>query len=181
MFMLADHVDVVIGVDTHRDTHTAAVVLAATGAVMEEVTISTDPAGYAAAGPRGPASAVGGCGPWKVPARSTGAGLARFLTGEGEWVVEADRPHRPARRNGAKSDALDAARAGREVLGREHLSRPARRGSTRGVGRAACGATVRGGQFRGRATPAQRIGRHRTRVVADPIPRRARRPSCSRP
>ena len=123
MFMLADHVDVVIGVDTHRDTHTAAVVLGATGAVMEEVTISTDPEGYARL--LGRAVEHGGRRVWSVEgAGAYGAGLARFLTGEGEWVVEADRPHRPARRNGAKTDALDAVRAGREVLSREHLSQP---------------------------------------------------------
>ena len=32
MAMLADLVELVIGVDTHKDTHTAAVVAAATGA-----------------------------------------------------------------------------------------------------------------------------------------------------
>ncbi len=35
-----------------------------------------------------------------------------------------DRPSRPARRNGAKSDPLDAVRAGREALAREHLAAP---------------------------------------------------------
>jgi transposase len=34
MSMLADVVEVVIGADTHRDTHTAAVVDARTGAVL---------------------------------------------------------------------------------------------------------------------------------------------------
>ena len=35
MAMLADSVELVIGVDTHKHTHTAAVVVAATGAVPE--------------------------------------------------------------------------------------------------------------------------------------------------
>ena len=35
MTMLAELVDVVIGVDTHKHTHTAAVITAATGAVVE--------------------------------------------------------------------------------------------------------------------------------------------------
>ena len=39
-----------------------------------------------------------------------------------------DRPKRPARRNGAKSDALDATRAAREVLAREQLAQPRARG-----------------------------------------------------
>jgi transposase len=43
-------------------------------------------------------------------------------------VVEIDRPKRPRGRNGAKSDALDAIRAGREALGREHLATPRQRG-----------------------------------------------------
>jgi transposase len=36
---------VVIGVDTHNDTHTAAAV-GATGAVLEHLTVPADPAGY---------------------------------------------------------------------------------------------------------------------------------------
>jgi hypothetical protein len=45
--MLALHPDrdVVIGVDTHNDTHTAAAV-GATGAVLEHLTVPADPAGY---------------------------------------------------------------------------------------------------------------------------------------
>ena len=34
MHMLADSVELVIGVDTHKETHTAAVVAAATGQTM---------------------------------------------------------------------------------------------------------------------------------------------------
>jgi transposase len=57
-----------------------------------------------------------------------GAGLTRFLVDQGEWVVEIDRPKRPRGRNGAKSDALDAIRAGREALARDHLTSPRQRG-----------------------------------------------------
>ena len=46
MHMLADLVDVVIGVDTHKHTHTAAVVVAATGAMITQVTVPATPAGY---------------------------------------------------------------------------------------------------------------------------------------
>lgn len=38
---LRDVVDVVIGVDTHVETHTAAVVDARTGAVLDEITVET--------------------------------------------------------------------------------------------------------------------------------------------
>lgn len=59
-----------------------------------------------------------------------GANLAAFLAQHGQWVVEIDRPKRARGRgrSGAKSDALDAIRAGREALAREHLAAPRRRG-----------------------------------------------------
>ena len=44
--MLSGQVDYVIGVDTHRDTNTAAVVEAATGAVVDQLQCSTDAMGY---------------------------------------------------------------------------------------------------------------------------------------
>ena len=62
---------------------------------------------------------------------SFGAGLTSLLADHGEWVVEVDRPKRPARRNGAKSDALDATRAAREVLAGEHLAQPRAREAMR--------------------------------------------------
>jgi transposase len=58
---------------------------------------------------------------WAVEgAGSYGAGLAAFLQAHGERVVEVARPKRPARRTGAKSDALDAVRAAREALAHDH-------------------------------------------------------------
>jgi hypothetical protein len=45
MAMLAEGVELVIGVDTHKHTHTAAVVTATTGAVLEQATVSATPAG----------------------------------------------------------------------------------------------------------------------------------------
>ena len=126
--MLVGQVDYVIGVDTHRDTTTAAVVEATTGAVVDHLQCTTDAMGYkrclAFATKHAPgrrAWAIEGTG-------SFGAGLTTHLLEEGEWVVEIDRPARPARRNGAKSDELDAARAAREALSREHLAAPRIRG-----------------------------------------------------
>lgn len=125
--MLADEVDHVIGVDTHRDRHSAAVTTTA-GAVAAEHTVGADNSGYEellrfadgeASGAR--AWAIEGTG-------SYGAGLTSFLAGRGERVVEIDRPKRPARRDGAKSDELDAIRAAREALSREHLCQPRQRG-----------------------------------------------------
>ncbi len=127
MTMLAEVVDVVLGVDTHKHTHTAAVVAAATGAAVEDLTVTSDPDGYAALvemADRHSALRV-----WSVEGTgSYGAGLTRFLTECGETVIELDCPVRPGRRNGAKSDVIDAVRAGREALAREHLGEPRRSG-----------------------------------------------------
>jgi transposase len=123
MAMLADLVDVVIGVDTHKDTHTAAVVTAATGAVLEQATVPATPAGYRQllqlAGQQ-PGQRV-----WAIESTGGyGAGLTRFLSANHEQVVELDRPKRTARRHGAKSDPIDATRAAREALGRDRLAQP---------------------------------------------------------
>jgi transposase len=127
MTMLADRVDAVIGVDTHKHTHTAAVVTT-TGGLIDHVTIPTDAFGakrvLAFARGQAPGRRV-----WAIEGTgSYGSGLTTFLLEQGEWVVEIDRPRRPARRNGAKSDELDAVRAAREALGREHLAQPRQRG-----------------------------------------------------
>jgi len=123
MTMLTEPVDIVVGVDTHKHTHTAAVVNAATGALLEDTTQATDPDGYAAlvaVADRHPGSRV-----WAVEGTGGyGAGLVRHLRERGEAVVELDRPDRPARRHGAKSDPLDAVRAAREALARPHLGEP---------------------------------------------------------
>ena len=123
MTMLADHVDVVIGIDTHKHTHTASVVTAVTGAALETVTVATDPAGYqhlVELANRHPGARV-----WAIEGTGTyGAGLTRHLHACGEVVFELDRPKRPARRNGAKTDALDAVRTARDALALEHNATP---------------------------------------------------------
>ena len=53
-----------------------------------------------------------------------GAGLSRHLLEVSEIVIELDRPKRAARRNGAKSDPLDAIRAAREAMARPRLGTP---------------------------------------------------------
>lgn len=122
MSMLAEVVDVVIGVDTHKHTHTAAVIDAATGAVLDQATVATDLDGYDELVAL--ADRHSGLRAWSIEGTGGyGAGLVRHL-GDGEVVIELDRPNRPARRNGAKSDPLDAVRAGREALAREHLAQP---------------------------------------------------------
>jgi hypothetical protein len=50
--------------------------------------------------------------------------LSRHLLESSEIVIELDRPKRAARRNGAKSDPLDAIRAAREAMARPRLGTP---------------------------------------------------------
>jgi len=125
--MLAESVDGVIGVDTHRDTLTAAAVTHL-GGVLAQTTTGADATGYRQL--LGFARVqVPGRRCWAVEgAGSFGAGLAVFLQQHGERVVEVGRPKRLASRTGAKSDALDAVRAAREALGQDHLAIPRRRG-----------------------------------------------------
>jgi hypothetical protein len=126
--MLAERVEIVIGVDTHKHTHTAAVVVAATGAAVEDLTVDTDPAGYSQLVDL--ADRHGSRRLWAIEGTGGyGAGLARHLACRGEEVVELDRPERPARRHGAKSDPLDAVRAAREALARPRLAQPRAEGT----------------------------------------------------
>jgi hypothetical protein len=46
--ILAGKVEFVVGVDTHRDSHTAAIVSATTGGVVDQLTVATDTTGTAA-------------------------------------------------------------------------------------------------------------------------------------
>jgi transposase len=123
MVMLADTVELVIGVDTHKHTHTAAVVVAATGAMVAQVTVAAAPAVYRQL--LAWADHQSGRRMWAIEGTGGyGAGLTRFLHAQAERVVELDRPKRATRRHGAKSDPLDATRAAREALGRDHLAQP---------------------------------------------------------
>jgi transposase len=123
MSMLAEQVEVVIGVDTHKDTHTAAVVDARTGGVLARRAVSADPDGYAALVEL--AEEHSGLRAWALESTgSYGAGLTRHLAAAEEWVIELDRPRRPARRAGAKSDPIDAERAARDALARTRLTEP---------------------------------------------------------
>jgi transposase len=125
--LLEGKVDAVIGVDTHRDAHAAAI-LDRNGGLVAQLEVPSSQDGYemllslvAERAPGRRCWALEGTGCY-------GAGLASFLADQGEWVVEIDRPKRPRGRNGAKSDALDAIRAGREALSREQLASPRQRG-----------------------------------------------------
>jgi transposase len=109
--------DVVVGVDTHADTHTA-VALNGLGERVGSLEIPTTTAGYCElvswARRLGEFRRAGveGTGAY-------GAGLARYLSGEGITVIEVDRPNRQRRRRNGKSDPADAEAAARAVLSGE--------------------------------------------------------------
>jgi transposase len=122
--MLADELDYVVGVDTHRDEHVLAVVAAASGAVLARQAVRANRRGYeealrfvAETASRARAWAIEGTG-------SYGAGLARFLAGHGETVLEIGRTPRAQRRLHGKDDQLDAVRAARAALASEPLPLP---------------------------------------------------------
>lgn len=106
--MLAEVVDAVIGIDTHRDSHEVEIADPA-GTPLMTMRISNDSAGFAqlltaiaevAPGPRVAVSMEG--------SRSYGVGLARALTAAGLLVVECEQPVRKSRRGRGKSDRIDA-------------------------------------------------------------------------
>ena len=116
-------IDVVIGVDTHVHTHSAAVLDTATGGVLDEITVEARPEGYAELVEFANNHAT--LRAWAIEGTGGhGAGLTRLLTRREEVVIELDRPERAKRRHGAKSDPLDAIRAAREALARPRLGGP---------------------------------------------------------
>jgi transposase len=121
--MLAEQTDFVIGVDTHRDRHTAAI-LVSNGGLVDETSASTDRRGYATllgwAQRLAPGRRV-----WAIEGSgSYGAGLAAFLGQHGERVVEIGRRVRRTGPSRAKSDPLDAIEAAREALSQPRHATP---------------------------------------------------------
>jgi transposase len=116
MSIVADQFDVVIGVDTHTDTHTAAV-LDRRGVVLAELAVTADADGALALLALAEQHASTGARLWAVEGtRAHGLGLCRVLTGAGEHLTEAPAPAAARRRRGGKSDTLDAVHAARAVL-----------------------------------------------------------------
>ena len=102
------------GVDTHKDTHTAAA-LDATGRTLGSACFAASAEGYAAmlAWFRGlgvlERVGIEGTG-------SYGSGLAQHLRDQGVPIVEVNRPNRQTRRRHGKSDPVDAQAAARAAL-----------------------------------------------------------------
>jgi transposase len=122
--MLADELDYVIGVDTHRDEHVLAVVTVPAGAVVARRAIGADGRGYREALRFAEQLAVGKRA-WAIEGTgSYGAGLARSLSEQGEAVLEISRTPRTERRLAGKDDSLDAVRIARAALAGETLALP---------------------------------------------------------
>ena len=107
-------VQVIIGVDTHKDQHVA-VAIDGRGVRLDEKYVPAAVCGYEElelwSRSLGQIHAFGieGTG-------SYGAGLARFLTDRSHTVVEVNRPDRSVRYRKGKSDPTDAKMAARSVL-----------------------------------------------------------------
>ncbi|HYI84519.1 MAG TPA: IS110 family transposase [Acetobacteraceae bacterium] len=114
--------EVVVGVDTHKHLH-AAVAVSALGARIGIKAVPVGEEGYreleAWARSLGTVRAFGveGTG-------SYGAGLSRFLSGQGYTVLEVNRPDRQLRHQKGKSDPIDAEAAARAVLGGQVTALP---------------------------------------------------------
>jgi transposase len=122
--MLADELDYVLGVDTHRDEHVIAVVTAPAGAVVAGASAAANAHGYRAL--LGVAERhASGRRAWAIEGTgSYGAGLRRYLEARGESVLEVSRLPRSERRLRGKDDRLDAARTARAALASETLALP---------------------------------------------------------
>ncbi len=122
--MLAELVHHVVGVDPDRDWITLAVLDARTAGVVAEGRFPATADGYDEAVIVVDGHSVETERAWVIEGSAGyGRGLAVALGRRGGWVIEFDRPTRKAK-DGAKSDALDAIRAAREMLGRKRLSVP---------------------------------------------------------
>jgi hypothetical protein len=122
--MLAEIVDAVIGVDTHRDFHQVEIAYPS-GAMIATRSFSNDSVGHAetlawvfehAPGPRLVLSIEG--------TRSYGVGLARAAATAGLPVIEAEQPRRTHRRGRGKSDSIDAHLAVLYALGLDAAKLP---------------------------------------------------------
>jgi len=117
---IAEDTGLVVGVDTHRDTHSAAL-CDARGRVLAQRQVPATPAGYADllawAGEAGAGQRLA----WAIEGtRHYGLGLARHLAGAGQQVAEIDSTRHIGKRRAGKNDSIDAVRAARELLARPH-------------------------------------------------------------
>lgn len=182
--MLADLVDHVIGVDPAKRVFTAVVVDSQTAGEQAFAEFKTTPEGYAAATSWADRHTKAGKRAWTIEGTgSYGSGLCQILNRDGEWVIEFGHPKRPAARDGAKSDRLDAARAARETLGLTKFAQPRARGEREAL---RCLLVTRNGALRARTQAMNSIKNMlisapvQLRAELDPLSTRALIERCSR-
>jgi hypothetical protein len=108
----------VVGVDTHRDTHAAAI-CDARGRVLAQLQVPATPGGYGELLAWAGKAAAGRQLAWAIEGtRHYGLGLARHLAAAGRHVAEIDSTRHVGKRRAGKSDPIDAVRAARELLAR---------------------------------------------------------------
>jgi transposase len=114
--------EAVIGVDTHKDSHSAAL-LNQVGALQSWLEVAASESGYRKLlcwARRSSCERL-----WVIEGTgSYGAGLAAFLNAQGELVREGDHPKRSPRGPLGKSDHVDAIRVAKEALGQKRLGLP---------------------------------------------------------
>lgn len=162
--MLADLVDHVIGVDPAKRVFTAVVVDSLTVGEQACHEFATTPAGYLAAAVWADQHTTAGRRAWAIEGTgSYGSGLTQVLSRHDEWVIEFGHPTKPAARDGAKSDRLDAARAARETLGSTKLAQPRARGEREAL---RCLLVTRNGALRARTYA---INSMKNMIVSAPV------------
>ena len=111
----ADREQIVIGVDTHKDTHVA-VALTAQGVFVDTLNFASTSLGIGQV--MRWAAGLGEVTAWGVEGTgSYGAGLARALLAAGRPVIDVNHANRAARHVlGGKTDRIDAEAAARSVL-----------------------------------------------------------------
>src|SRR4051794_4751980 len=114
--------EIIVGVDTHKDTHVA-VAIDPLGRRLAQQAVSTTPAGLLTL--LAWSRQMSTTRTWGIEGTgSYGAGLTRLLTLSGELVHEVSRPNRRLRRERGKSDPIDAEAAARSVLAEHSLAAP---------------------------------------------------------
>lgn len=165
--------NVVVGVDTHRDFHVAAIV-DTMGRELDTRSFPATGAGYrhltSWAGRYGTITTVGveGTGSW-------GAGLTRYVTSTGLCCVEVNRPNRQHRRRHGKSDTADAVGAARAVLAGTATATP-----KTGDGPVESLRVVRVGHRSAIKARTQAINQLKALIVTSPEPLQARLTGLSR-
>ena len=126
--MLTTMVEHVIGIDPDRDRITASVVDTATTGEQASAAFETTRVGYDRLLKWADQHTQTAGRVWSVEGTgSYGAGLTSHLAARGERVTEFNHPN-PTTGDGTKTDALDARRAARQILGRSRPSTPRVRG-----------------------------------------------------